>query len=487
MSKSFFWYDLETFGKDSQIDRIVQFAGVRTDYNFNIIGEPVVLYCKITPDYLPDPMAVLITGITPKESLEKGICEYEFIKKINELFSVPETTVVGYNSIKFDDEFIRNALYRCFFDPYEREWKNNNSRWDILNLVRMTHDLRPDGIQWLYDESGKPSFRLEKLSVANGIEHENAHDALSDVYATIGIAKLIYEKQPKLFKYFFKMRKKGEVKTLLDCVSKKPIVFTSSFFSSPNGCTRVVVPLAIDPKKKNLVLCYDLTKDPTPLLDLPIDEVKRRIFSSNEVLEKDNIEKIPMIGIYLNRSPAVAPISVLDDETAKRLDIDKAECLKNLDKIKASKDLVQKIFTIYNTDNYGESQSKDPDLQIYDGFISDKDRKNSSIIHSIEPEDMLSINIDFEDKKLHEMYWRFVCRNYPEVLDEENRSRWNSFCAERILMPLKDRTVDFKFYKRKISERLSDKDISAGDKKLLLELKEYGEKINDTIFSYKGE
>ena len=189
-ANSIYWYDFETFGNNPRRDRASQFAGIRTDEDLNIIGDPLVMYCKPANDFLPNPMACLITGITPQLTLEKGIAEAEFTRRILEEFAQPGTCVAGYNSIRFDDEVTRQLLYRNFHDPYEREWKNGNSRWDIIDMVRLCAATRPEGIEWPKKEDGSNSFRLEELTKANGITHAEAHDALSDVLATIEFAQV---------------------------------------------------------------------------------------------------------------------------------------------------------------------------------------------------------------------------------------------------------------------------------------------------------
>ena len=189
--QTYYWHDYETFGIDPQRDRPVQFAGLRTDENFNIIDEPLVIFCKPTSDYLPNPDACLITGISPQLAYQKGVCEAEFIAQINKQMAQPHTCTLGYNTLRFDDEVTRHCLYRNFYDPYAREWQNGNSRWDMIDVVRAARALRPEGIHWPVDEQGIANIRLDQLTIANNIAHEAAHDALSDVYATINVAKLI--------------------------------------------------------------------------------------------------------------------------------------------------------------------------------------------------------------------------------------------------------------------------------------------------------
>ena len=497
MGESLFWYDLETFGTNPRIDRIAQFAGIRTNDRFEPIEEPVVLYCKITPDYLPDPAACLVTGITPNETLRKGTNEYEFISTINGIFSVPGTTVLGYNNIRFDDEFIRNALYRNLTDPYEREYKNGNYRYDIIDLIRMAHDLRPEGIVWPVDEeTGRATFRLEKLSAANGLAHEHAHDALSDVYATIAVAKLLFEKQPKLFRYEFNMRKKKTVQEFH--TAGEPFLFTSPLFSRPEGMTSVVLPLATDPTRANCSLVYDLRFAPDDFIGMSEDELAHRLYSRNEILAAENAVRLPIKEFFFNRAPAAAPLSALTKEAAERLKIDKNSCLENAAKLRRAMretDLFARIRSLFEHNRRVASEpvdsglferssaapATDPDLMIYSGFFSDSDRERMRRALTLPPEQMLRTRFDFEDPRLNEMVFRFVCRNHYGSLDGKTRAKWKSFCAQRLLVPPQDHLINFSFYMRKIDERLASRDTPAKDKVILKELRDYGRRLEREI------
>ena len=257
-----YWHDYETFGLDPLRDRPVQFAGVRTDEDLNIIGEPLNIMARPAPDTLPHPISSIITGITPQQALEQGMPEAEFISRILEELSQPGTCGVGYNSLRFDDEVTRNTLYRNLYDPYGREWQNGNSRWDIIDMVRACCDLRPEGIVWPQREDvDRSSFRLEELTAANGIHHAQAHDALSDVFATIAMAKLIKDKQSKLYDFLYKLRRKNEVLKYIDLKEMTPILHTSGMYGSDYGNTRMVVQIAAHPTNKNSLIVFDLAQE----------------------------------------------------------------------------------------------------------------------------------------------------------------------------------------------------------------------------------
>ena len=148
MPKTFFFYDLETSGLSARDARIMQFAGIRTDMDLNPIGESVNVLVKLNDDTIPSPEAIMVTGITPQQTLADGITEAELSRMLIDEVFTPDTIAVGFNNIRFDDEFIRHLFWRNFHDPYEWSWRDGRSRWDLLDVVRMTRALRPNGIEW---------------------------------------------------------------------------------------------------------------------------------------------------------------------------------------------------------------------------------------------------------------------------------------------------------------------------------------------------
>ncbi|MCG6630443.1 exodeoxyribonuclease I, partial [Acinetobacter baumannii] len=227
MPDSFLFYDLETFGQDPRRTRIAQFAAVRTDAQLRVIEEPISFFMQPADDLLPSPYATMVTGITPQHALREGVTEAEAFARIAEQMGRPQTCSLGYNSIRFDDEFVRCGLFRNFYDPYEREWRGGNSRWDLLDVLRMVHALRPDGIVWPQREDGATSFKLEHLASANDVREGDAHEALSDVYATIGMARKFQQHQPKLWDYALRLRDKRFAATLLDVIAMQPVLHIS--------------------------------------------------------------------------------------------------------------------------------------------------------------------------------------------------------------------------------------------------------------------
>ena len=428
-----YWHDYETWGEVPAQDRPSQFAGVRTDENLNVIGEPLMIYCRPTPDSLPKPDACLITGLTPQVALSKGLPEFQFAAQIHAELSRPGTCGVGYNSIRFDDEVTRYMLYRNFYDPYEREWRNGNSRWDIIDVVRMTRALRPDGIQWPNYEDGRPCFKLEMLTAANHLNHESAHDALSDVYATIAIAKLIKTQQPKLFDYAYRLRDKRFVNSLIDIANHKPLLHISSRFPGENGNAALMLPLAIHPTNKNSVIAFNLGSSPRDLLNLSADELRERLFTRSEDLPA-GVERVALKEIHLNKSPMILPPSMLDEPTAARLKIDRAlleqhwQELRNLSAGEQAA-LQEKLYDLYS--DIGYIEKTDPEQMLYSGFFDEADKKLMAQVRRSSPAELATKVFVFKDARLSELLFRYRARNFPETLSTLEYQKWRSFCHLR--------------------------------------------------------
>lgn len=517
--ETFFFYDLETFGLNSQHDKIAQFAGVRVNTNFEPVEEPIVLYCKLSEDYLPDPLAVLVTKILPDEVNKKGLIESEFMKQIHAIFSVPNTCVVGYNSLKFDDEFIRNGFFRNFFDPYEREYKKGNSRFDIFPLVRSAYDFRPEGINWpIKEETNRPRFALTALTKANNISHINAHDALSDVWATLDLARLIYNKQPKLFSYFLTMRDKRYVKSLLKTPFGEPVALTDQLFASTHGSTRLVTPITASKINANLIYAFDLSQDPLELIEysrrldtiitskMHRDKIHKALQVVTAALDKDKddevltiaqealtlalkeLEELPhlleqssslfeakgIVKISINRIPFISPLKTItnDEETASRLGINIAECMKNYETLIESQNIPLNIVQQENKITYNEID--DVDFSIYSGsFLSSNDQARCTIIRETKKEELREIDFPFDDARLHELLWRYRCRNFSETLTQDELKKWHNFCAQRIMQPILKNGFGLSFFARKIEEHLNNQEISESDKTLLISLRSY--------------
>ncbi|WP_318836707.1 MULTISPECIES: exodeoxyribonuclease I [unclassified Providencia] len=418
---SFFIHDYETFGKRPALDRPAQFAGVRTDLDFNIIEEPEVFYCAPADDYLPQPEAVMITGITPQVALSQGINEAEFAKRIHAAFSVPNTCIMGYNNIRFDDEVTRNIFYRNFYDPYAYSWQQGNSRWDLLDTLRACFALRPEGIQWPENEDGLPSMRLEHLTKANGVAHENAHDAMSDVLATINMAKLLKAAQPRMFDYFYQLRNKNKISQLIDIVEITPLVHVSGMFGALRSYVSLVAPLAWHPDNKNAVIMCDLSADISPLIELDVQQLRTRLYTPKAELA--GASPVPVKLVHINKCPILAPEKTLRPEDAQRTGVDRDLCMRNLETLRKHPEIRNKLIELFSEPQIF-AESDDVDTQIYNGFFSPSDRSTMDIIRETSPQNLPALDLSFEDKRMKELFFRYKARNYPATLSYDEQQRW---------------------------------------------------------------
>ncbi|MEH0666074.1 exodeoxyribonuclease I [Vibrio scophthalmi] len=437
---TFFFFDYETWGTSPAKDRPSQFAGVRTDMDFNIIGEPLVIYCQPPADYLPAPEAALITGITPQTAVSKGLPEPEFIAQIHAQLATPNTISLGYNSIRFDDEVTRYTCYRNFIDPYAWSWQNGNSRWDLLDVLRACHALRPEGIEWPENEEGFISFKLEHLSVANGIEHANAHDAMADVIATIEMAKKIKAAQPKLFDYFLSMRHKRKLNELIDIVNMTPLMHVSGMLGRECQYTSWMVPVAWHPTNQNAVIMVDLAKDPQPLLELDVDALNTRLYTKRDDLGPDELP-VPVKLVHLNKCPILAPAKTLTADNAAHIGIDREQCLQNLATLRQHPEIREKLIGLYSIERE-YAASSDVDTQLYDGFFSPADKAAMEIIRQTDPQQLAGLDIEFSDPRIAPLLFRYRARHYPWTLDEKEQQQWAAHCREYFESRIEDYMIN---------------------------------------------
>ncbi|MFA9216255.1 MAG: exodeoxyribonuclease I [Sphingomonadaceae bacterium] len=433
MTQTFLWHDYETFGAQTRRDRPAQFAAIRTDANLNEIGDPIMLYCQPANDFLPDPQSCLITGITPQQCLEWGVPEHQFAHTIEQAFAKPGTIGVGYNTIRFDDEITRFMFWRNLIDPYAREWQNQCGRWDLLDVVRMTYALRPDGIEWPLREDGKPSFRLEHLAAANGLLHEAAHDALSDVRATIALARLIKEKQPKLFDFCFALHKKDrvadEIGMHLTPALRAPFLHVSGMFPAEHGCIGLVWPLGTHPTNKNEVLVWDCRYDPRELFTLDAATIRTRLFTRSADMP-EGMTRLPVKSIHLNKSPMlVANLKTLSPALAQRWQIDLEQGRQHAALAAAGPDLSAIWEQVFQRP--ADDGSTDVDEDLYNGFIGKEDRRLLDTLRKESPARLAVASPSFDDPRLLELLFRYRARNFPQTLSDEEMEHWEQHRAAR--------------------------------------------------------
>lgn len=479
MSASFLFYDLETFGTDPGRSRIAQFAAIRTDLELQPIGPPIDFLVRPADDLLPSPAAAMTTLLGPQRALREGVGEAEAFARIAEEMGQPGTCSVGYNSLRFDDEFIRYGLYRNFHDPYEREWRNGNSRWDLLDALRLMHALRPDGLTWRRrePEAAGTSFRLEHLAADNGLREGMAHEALSDVRALLGLARRFREAQPRLWDYALSLRDKAYAGRLLEPAAAQPVLHVSSRFRPEHHYAAAVLPLARHPRyEKQQVIVCDLAADPTPLLELPAEAIAARVFTRRADLP-DGVERIPLKCVHLNKSPALVPWSLLRGADFARLGLDPAQALRHAERLRErAADVAEKVRQVYA--GRGEDAAEvDVDQALYRGFLGEGDRRLLAQVRATPPERLGQVRFPFRDARLPELLLRYRARNWPHTLGADERAHWDAYRRRRLLQDSGLSELDYAGYQAEIARLRAE---HAGDPvrlALLDELQAWGEAL----------
>ena len=479
LSETLYWHDYETWGADPSYDRPLQFAGQRTDLDLNPIGPPLCLFMRPPRDYLPHPEACLVTGITPQQAEARGVCEAEFIAAIEAELARPGTCAVGYNSLRFDDTLTRFTLYRNLRDPYAREFGAGRSRWDLIDAVRTAYALRPQGIEWPRREDGLPSFRLEDLSAANGLARGAAHDARADVEATMALAGLLRERQPKLYEWLYRHRAKRAVQGLVDVESRQPLLHVSGMFGAARANLGLVLPLAWHPVNRNEVLCADLSVDARLLIDLPIEELARRLYTPAAELPASR-PRPGIKSVHLNRCPVLLPAKMLDDSAARRAALDRDTCRRNLRALREHERrhpgaFKERLHALAALDR--RAAESDPELMLYSGgFIPEADRRTLKRLLALAPAALGAESPVFEDSRLAELLFRYRARNWPETLSADERERGEAFRLER----LEDggpRGLSLKRFHGEIDSALAREGVSARDERILRALQSWGDEL----------
>lgn len=435
MTKTLYWYDFEAGGANPRVDRPSQFAGIRTDEQLNIISEPLVEYCQLAPDYLPHPEACLITGITPQKQRREGLIEAEFAALIHAQFSTPGTTIAGYNNLRFDDEMTRFMLYRNFYDPYAYSWQNDNSRWDLVDLVRACYALRPDGIEWPQVDD-KVSFKLELLSQANGIAHTQAHDAMSDVYATIGMAQRIKQAQPRLYDYYYQKRRKSAVAQLLDeaLVQAKPLVHISAHYGTEQGNVTWVLPLAHHPSQANTVIAWRLDNDPNDWRTHSPEAIREALYTRKADLQEQGITRPGLVTISTNKCPFIAPASTLEASRAETFGLDWATAMQARQTLIDNHELRDNLLQVFQLAEPPAPMDDDVDAALYSGpFFSQQAKSQMEMIRGSHPDQLGSLALPWDDARLPEMLFRYRARNFGHTLSHAEQQKWRRFCQERLM------------------------------------------------------
>ncbi|UOY04296.1 exodeoxyribonuclease I [Candidatus Blochmanniella pennsylvanica] len=489
---SFFIYDYETFGINPALDRPAQFAGIRTNNTLKPIEKEKIFFCRLSNDYLPDPQSVLITGIAPQDTLRHGLIESEFARRIHQLFCIPKTCILGYNNIHFDDEFSRNIFYRNFHDPYLWAYQRGNSRWDLLHVLRACYSLCPNGITWPLNIQNKPSFRLKDLTQANAIKHLSAHDAMSDVYATLELTKLIKEAQPQLFQFLFDHRTKYQLQKIIDLDTMNPLIFIMNKINNKyKNFITYIAPISRHPINPNILIACDLNGNIDNLVNLNINTIYQKLYS-NHITIYDILKKIPLRFIRLNACPILIPINFFEKNNINttytmQLSTNYRYCLKNLNFIRMHENSVylrNKINTLYTIiGSYINQQNiynnLHVDSQLYHRLFNNSDRKIIESIRRTHSKELKNLCTDHVDTRLKPLLFYYRARNFPNTLNYQEQKKWLNYKKNKLF-----NTDQSKSYNDKLNQLLSIYKYNDQKITLLHSLQKYYQYLYEVHFNF---
>lgn len=425
--RTFFFYDLETSGFSARYDRIMQFAGQRTNDELELIGQPVNLLVKLTDDILPSPGAVLTTHITPQMTVADGISEADFCRYFLEQVATPDTTILGYNSTRFDDEFIRHTLWRNFHDPYQWAWAEGRDRWDLLDVTRLVRALRPEGINWPTKRVAETdqlitTVNLVDMAKCNGFENDNAHDALADVKALISLARLLRQSQPTMWRYLLDHHDKRSILNIITPSQPKPFVYASGRYSSSYQKTTVATVIA-EGRTPNSYLVWDLRYDPADFTSLSEAEILGNLTADRATRRQDDFIPIPIKELSINKCPAVAPLGVLDAASETRISLSRAEAMRHYHQLNSQAGLVKRLTRAW-CKRPAFPPASDVEGKLYDSFTPKSDQAKIRLVAAADSAGLADLHPNFTDERLDELLFRYKARQYPTSLSESEEECW---------------------------------------------------------------
>lgn len=415
---AFVFYDTETTGISTGFDQILQFAAIRTDDDLKEIDR-IELRCRLHPHVVPSPGALAVTGMTIDRLLDEALpCHYEMVREIrSKLLDWSPATFIGYNSLRFDEELLRKALFRTLHAPYLTN-TGGNCRADALVLVQLASEFAPECLKLPTGDKGNLIFKLDQVAPLNGFNHANAHDALADVQATIHLAQCVRAHAPALWERFLRFATKASAQQFLD--DEGAVVLTEFYFNRPYHF--VVAAIGPEPGNSAAILALDLKHDLDWLAELPADQLATWIGKSPKKVRRVRTNACPSLAA-IGDVPAhmLSPLSPGEiTQRAARLRDDAVLKARLIDAAMATA-------TDYQDSPYVEEQ-------IYSGgFVSDSDQALMRRFHEVPWEERPAIVEQMKDERLRYHGRLLIHELHPELLQDDHRQGVDELIWERLL------------------------------------------------------
>jgi len=449
---NYIFYDTETTGLSSYFDQILQFAAILTDANFNEIDR-YEIRCRLQPHILANPGAMHVTKISAAELTNPNLpTHYEMMKDIRKtLLSWQPAIILGQNTLKFDEPMLRSGFYQSLLPPYLTN-TNGNLRMDSLPILQAISLLEPTVVNFPLNAKGNKSFKLDRIAPANGFDHQNAHEAMSDVEATIFMCRLVKNNAPEIWDNFCSNADKFRV--LEFTKGKHPYALIRSFFGKVS--VSPVATIDINPDNRNEIIVLNLLNCPVELSSLSDDEIRSRMARSPKPILTIRANAMPSVWSFVN-FPELADYTKQDVQTLHS----RAISLNELKGLKARlKDLYLDNKTTFEVSQFVEQK-------IYDGFPSRRDENLMSDFHKLNWEDRWSVVQSFKDVRYIELGERLIYFHSPKSIPEARQKFWKHEIESKLQMT--DTDCEWLTVPKAITQAESMIAKNEGAKKTLLE------------------
>jgi exodeoxyribonuclease-1 len=415
---SYVFYDTETTGIDTAFDQILQFAAIKTDADLNELDR-FEIRCRLMPHIVPAPGAMKVTGVTVSQLHDTAHCtHYDMVRKIRaKMLEWSPAVILGYNSIDYDENILRQAFYKTLHPPYLTN-TNGNCRGDVLRMVRSASILEPDAIVIPVDAKGKNIFKLDKVAPANGFDHSAAHDALADVEATIHLCRLLMSKAPAVWSTGMRFSQKASV---IDYVSSERVFCWCEFFGgAPHSW--LVTPIGQNPQNSGEYYVFDLQFDPDTLAALSDEKLATALTRSPKPVRRLKCNAAPMLAAIEDAPAITVALALSSDELERRADV-----LEQNDGLRA------RLIAALEAGREPFETSPHVEKQIYDGFWPRSDDVLMETFHTVPWEQRLAIADSFQDKRLKTLALHLIHIERPDLLNQTVCAEQDNARARRIL------------------------------------------------------
>ena len=413
---SFVFYDTETTGTDTAFDQILQFAAIRTDYELREL-ERFEIRCRLLPHVVPSPKGILVNGIDVQRLTDPALpSHYEMVRAIKARLEAWSPAVfVGHNSMRFDEELLRQAFYQTLHPPYLTNTRGNG-RMDSLKVLQATAFMEPDVLTVPTSEKGRPTFRLEQLAPANGFVHAAAHDAMGDTEATLYLCRLVRERAEGLWSNSVRFARKAAV---LD-YAQPGEVFASIGFAYGRGYVRIVTAIGPNPQRDSDLYVFDLSHDPNGLAALDGNDLRKVLMKSAK----------PVRRLRANAAPCIVPY----DDVPAGVQLPGAEELESRATcIRKRKDLRERLMAVVLEDREDREPSAYVEKQIYNGFTGYQDQALMRTFHEAGWSSRAALLSSLADTRLQVLGERLLYTEASEVMPAEGLTNYHANVSRRLL------------------------------------------------------